>query len=312
MNHIPETPSPELIRLEAHGLCLELAPQVGGSIARFHGVSDGVVYDWLRPASDQAIRERNAEGMASFPLIPFCNRIRNGRATFQNQEIVLPPNRGNSPHAIHGSAWQQPWTVLAADGASARLELDVPRGAWPYQFRATQQFALQAGQLVVKMEVENRDSVPMPIGIGHHPYFPHLPGTHLTVSVSDMWLSDEEVMPTGLGRPPLLESLRQGVRLSELVLDNNFIGWDHQARVDWPAGPARPRRSALTMRTQSPLDYFVLYSPAQADHFCMEPVSNCTDWLNLTQYPPQQRGGAELQPGAVLKAGFVLAPEWID
>jgi aldose 1-epimerase len=312
MKHTTETPLPDTIRLSAHGLCVELAPQVGGSIARFHGMRDGVVYDWLRPATAEAILRRDAEGMASFPLIPFCNRIRNGRASFRDQEIVLPPNRGGSPHAIHGSAWQQPWSVLAADDSSARLQLDAPRGAWPYHFRATQQFELQAGRLAVRMEVENRDSVPMPIGIGHHPYFPHLPGTRLTASVSEMWLSDDEVMPTVLGRPPFLEALRQGVLLSDLVLDNNFIGWNRQARVDWPAGEGRPGRSALTLQAQAPLDFFVLYSPARADHFCMEPVSNCTDWLNLTHYRQEQRGGAELAPGGVLTANFALLPEWID
>lgn len=312
MNHDQESLFPDVICLAAHGICVELAPAVGGSIARFYSVREGVVVDWLRPATEQAIRERDAEGMASFPLIPFCNRIRNGRAKFQNQEIILPPNRGGSPHAIHGTAWQQPWTVLEANGCSARLQLDAPRGVWPYHFRATQQIEIQAGHLVVSMETENRDSVPMPIGIGHHPYFPHLPGTRLTVSVSEMWLSDDDVMPTGLGQPPLLECLREGVCLSELVLDNNFIGWDRQARVDWPASSERPWRSALSLQAQSPLDYFVLYSPAHADHFCMEPVSNCTDWLNLTHHRPQQLGGGVLAPGAVLKGSFVLAPEWIE
>ena len=72
-------------------------------------------------------------------------------------------------------------------------------------------------------------------------------------------------------------------------------------------GPAR----VLTMEAESPLDYFVLYCPRGVEYFCAEPVSQCTDWLNLLpQYGREPLGGARVAPGETLSARFTLRPEW--
>jgi aldose 1-epimerase len=302
----------ELLTLTAGELVVAIAPSVGGSLAAFYSMRDGQRHDWLRPASEQALRDCEPEGMASFPLVPFCNRIRHGRASCDGKAIVMAPNRGTSPHTIHGTAWQQPWSVLRCDGHSATLAFDDQGTNWPYRFSALQHIALRNDSLTVTMEVENRDTQSMPLGVGHHPYLPHRPGTRLQVDVEQMWLGDAEVMPTGLERNAVVEQLCAGVLLADLVLDNNFVGWDHTARVEWPATDGRQTGSALTLRAVSPLDFFVLYSP-RADHFCIEPVSNCTDWLNLRQqYSAQQVGGTVLAPGDTYRASFSLHPEWLD
>ncbi|MES2740360.1 MAG: aldose 1-epimerase [Pseudomonadota bacterium] len=301
---------PSLISLSERELNLDIAPGIGGSIAAFYSRREGQIHHWLRPATPQALRDGQAEGMASFPLVPFCNRIRDGRFTFEGRPVALPPNRGGSPHTIHGYGWQQAWTVLEQGADAARLQLDYPGDVWPYPFGATQSFALRGGALTVDIEIENRGSAPMPYGLGHHPYLPHRPGTTLTTSVEAMWGGDAQVMPTGLEQPRLLERMRAGVLLADVVQDNNFIGWDHAARVDWPAAAPLTQASSLTLRADAPLDYFVLYSPQAADHFCIEPVSNCTDWLNLGHYRPAQVGGAVLAPGARAQVRFTLTPEW--
>ena len=71
--------------------------------------------------------------------------------------------------------------------------------------------------------------------------------------------------------------------------------------------PAR----VLTLTAQAPLDYFVLYCPRGVEYFCAEPVSQCTDWLNLLpQYGREPLGGAVVAPGETLSAHFTLRPEW--
>jgi aldose 1-epimerase len=164
--------------------------------------------------------------------------------------------------------------------------------------------------LRVTMTATNEDSAPMPLGIGHHPYFPHHRGTRVTSPAEAMWTGDAEVMPVALEQGGPVAALREGVELSELDLDNNFVGWQHSTRIEWPAdlhGPAR----ALTMEAEAPLDYFVLYCPRGYDYFCAEPVSQCTDWLNLLpRYGRGPLGGARLAPGESLTVRFVLRPEW--
>ena len=302
----PQSRSAGLLHLCVGNLVLELAPEAGGSIATFYQLQDGVRFDWLRPATAEALAKREPEGMASFPLVPFCNRIRNGRATFQNREIAMPPNRGGSPHTIHGVGWKQPWRVLSFGSRHAALALDCTASIWPYRFYAVQKFELSEDRLNVTMEVENRDTAPMPLGLGHHPYLPHREGTVLQTEVAHMWVADGEVMPIALEKTATVERLRRGVLLREVVADNNFTGWNRHAHVIWPGAGRHGSDAGLTLTADSPLDYFVLYSPREEPYFCIEPVSNCTDWLNLGDYPQSVIGGQVLLPGQSCSARFSI------
>lgn len=306
-----------LLQLSAGQLHLALTPEVGGSIASFsrRWREDGARREvhWLRPASAEGLARRDPLAMASFPLLPFCNRIREGRAQFEGRQIQFPPNHpaADSPHPLHGIGWQRPWQVVSSGRSEAVLGLQVPASAaWPWAFSARQTFELDDKGLQVTMALTNEDSAAMPAGIGHHPYFPHEAGTRVRMPATAMWEGDAEVMPTRLVESDAVRRLREGVVLGELDLDNNFTGWDHWARVDWPAERQGPARSVL-MEAEAPLDYFVVYCPRGADHFCAEPVSQCTDWLNLLPvHGREPLGGARLEPGQTLTARFRLVPGW--
>jgi aldose 1-epimerase len=296
-----------MLTLSHDAFRLELVPDVGGSIAAFYSEHDGVRRDWLRPATPEAIAARDPLRMGSFPLAPWCNRIRNGRCGYGAIPIELPPNFKDSPHTIHGTSWQRPWEVESASESDASLtqEHRPAEGSrdWPYAFDARQTFKLDERGLSVEIALTNRSAHPMPAGIGHHPYFPHPRGTRLTTRVDAMWDSDADLLPTGLTQPVFLSRLAGGVDLDEIVLDNNFIGWSREARVDWPE-----QQAGLIMRAQAPLDYFVLYSPRNEDHFVMEPVSNCTDWMNLAAQGIGDAGGMVLAPEQTLSGRFQLLP----
>lgn len=307
----------KLVVLESGELRLTLAPEVGGSIASFRRQwnenGSWRETDWLRPATSEAIAACDPQGMASFPLVPFCNRLRNGRATFEGREIRFPPNHPKkfSPHPLHGVGWLQPWQVISSSMAEATLGLDVPATeAWPWRYSAQQHFDLGPRELALRISITNADTAAMPAGIGHHPYFPHPAGTRLRSQTSAMWMTDAEVMPISLETNDTVEKLRQGVLLSELDLDNNFVGWARTAQIDWPADAQGPARG-LRIEAQAPLNYFVLYCPEGYDYFCAEPVSQCTDWLNLLPGTPgEQVGGHRVEPGQSLEVRFTLKPQW--
>jgi aldose 1-epimerase len=307
----------ELVVLAAGELELVLAPDAGGSIASFsrhwqEGRRRRQLH-WLRPATATGLANRNPLDMASFPLVPFCNRIRDGRARFEGREIRFPPNHPaeDAPHPLHGIGWLRPWQVESAGRDRAELSLSVAASeAWPWRFSSRQDFLLQERVLEVSMSVTNEDNAAMPVGIGHHPYFPHHPGTRLRSPSRAMWRGDAEVMPTTLETGGPVSALNEGVELAQLDLDNNFVGWQRSTRIDWPADPHGPMRS-LVMEAESPLDYFVLYCPRGQDQFCAEPVSQCTDWLNLLpRYGHGPLGGARLAPGETLTVRFFLRPQW--
>jgi aldose 1-epimerase len=311
--HDTDTALQSLLEMSAGDLRASITPEVGGAIASFRTEQDGRTIDWLRPASEEGLAARNPLAMSSFPLVPFCNRIRDGRASFEGREIRFPPNHPaeDSPHPLHGIGWQLAWHVDAATHDDVRLSLRVPASpAWPWSFASALRYRLTPTQLHVEITITNEDDAAMPAGIGHHPYFPHTPGTRITSACNAMWKTDAEVMPTSLEETDAVRKLREGVEVRDLELDNNFTGWQHRTLIEWPASPQGPERM-LVMEAHPPLDFFVLYCPHQYDYFCAEPVSQCTDWLNMMpRYGRKELGGARVEPGATLAARFALTPRW--
>ncbi|HEX2540174.1 MAG TPA: aldose 1-epimerase [Caldimonas sp.] len=299
-------------RLHAGTLFAEVVPEIGGSLAALYtraGPGEPR-HDWLRPSTDAALQARTPLELASFPLVPWCNRIRDGRFDWNGRRVQLAPNRAGSPHPLHGIGWMRPWRVL--ERAESWIELgmvEAGAGDWPFPFTAFQRYDLDSDGLTVTLSMRNSGTESMPAGLGHHPYFPHRregTGTSVKAQVGAMWLSDGEVMPTTLSAThPAVAALREGMRLADFDLDNNFTGFAHEARVTWPDG------SALRLLGKAPLDHFVLYCPADKDFFVMEAVSNCTDWINLRRegVAPADTGGAALGPGETLNVQTRWVPK---
>lgn len=303
------TSSDTLLHLRHGELALTLAPVIGGAVASFYSERGAQRHHWLRPASAADLAAAAPNGMACYPMIPFCNRIRDGRFDFQGRTIVLPSNALPSLHPLHGNAWQRPWTVVAHDAATAQLVLTHERGDWPWRYEATEHVQLSGEGATLRLEVRNLDSEPMPLGVGFHPYFPQRAGARLTAQVDAMWDSDSELLPTGLSAAPVVAQLGAGVAAADLLLDNNFTGWDGLARIDFAAADGVPAR-ALELRADSPLGYLVIYAPPLGDFMCVEPVSNCTDWPNFPAAERARVGGVVLAPGASYRVEMRLITSW--
>ncbi|MDQ6627560.1 MAG: aldose 1-epimerase [Pseudomonadota bacterium] len=302
-------------RLEAGVLAAEIVPEIGGSVAAFFSPDTPTRkrLDWFRAADAVALDSRAPTGLASFPLLPWCNRIRDGRFTWRGRVVQLAPNVPDSPHTIHGIGWQSAWTVEYSDAQRIFLALvEAGEGAWPYPFRAELTYRLDPAGLSIDIVLQNTGTQTMPAGLGNHPYFPHLrdgSGTRVTAFVDAIWQSDNEAMPTTLSSSrPEIAALQTGLRLSDHVLDNNFTGYRRTARIDWPDG------RALRIIASAPLDFMVLYSPPKQDLFVLEAVSNCTDWINLldanaADATPATVGGSALDPGETIQATTRFEPE---
>ena len=293
-----------VISISAGALHLDIAPAIGGSIARFYSKEKNQIVEWMRPASPEALAEGNPLMMASFPLVPFNGRVRDGRFVFAGRQISLTRNFGSSPHAIHGNGWQLPWRITGHDAASASIVLEHERGDWPFAYRAEQHFKLTPRSLEVELLVSNTDSLAMPLGIGHHPYFPYTPGMTLHAEVAQMWETEND-MPVRLTRNETVESLARDVKVASVTLDNVFIGWKHVARIRWPETGRRLRMSA-----EPPLSFLVVFTPPSRDFVCVEPVSNTVEWLNLGHLDSAQIGGTILSPGATYTGRCRFEPDF--
>ncbi len=178
---------PETVELHAGSTSLTVIPAIGGSITRYASRHDGTTFEWLRPASPEAIRDRAPLGMSCFPLVPFSSRVRNATFHFRGRTVTLPTNFLPEPHAIHGHGWQAPWDVIARSENDLTLEYRHPADAWPWPYRAEQRFLLNPEALAVRLAFTNEGSESMPVGLGFHPYFMRTPGTRVRTGVGRMW-----------------------------------------------------------------------------------------------------------------------------
>jgi aldose 1-epimerase len=257
--------------LRRPGLELILAPEAGGSIARFdHVAADGSRMPILRGA---ATGESDTLAMGSFPLVPYSNRIREGRFKFRGREVRIAPNMGTDPSPLHGDGWRSSWTVESHSDDQAVLSYTHAPGEWPWAYRAEQHFTLDDAGASVRLSCRNLAEEPMPCGLGQHPYFPCAAGTMLDTQVSHVWTIDDRVLPV----EKIAATARYNLRTRLICgqgLDNGFSGWRGEAWIRDPGWP-------FAVRLSSPDSaFFQVYSPAEGRLFAAEPVSHANAALN--------------------------------
>lgn len=290
-----------LVGLSCGALRLDLAPGIGGAVARFCSDGPGGRRDWMRPMDAAAIAAGDPGAAACFPLFPFSNRIRDRAFEFDGRAVRL---EHPFQDAEHGHGWLSPWRVEHAAADHATLTFARPATPdWPFAYSARQDFALTARRLEVGIEIVNTGTARMPAGLGLHPYFPRTPATTLRARVDGLWETDRRILPTRLVAPEPPRDPRAGLAVDQVPLDNCFAGWDGRAEIAWPE-----TGDGLEMTAEGPLGFLVVYTPPREDFFCAEPVSNATDAFNLAAAGRDDTGMLILEPGRSASARVVFAP----
>lgn len=278
---------------------LDLLPDLGGRIASLR---------WRHPAGDwidllvpMKGRDDSGEDAGCFPLVPFSNRVRDGRFTFAGRTVAMPLNTPG-PHVEHGHGWQRPWRIAGASADGPSLVYEHGPDAWPYPYVARQYFTLRPDRLEVRLTIENRGDEPMPVGFGLHPYFPATPEATVDAALAWGWEVDDEVMPVRRVPAEALWGPSRRMKVASRALDNAFGGWDGAAEIRWPE-----RAAGLRLVADAPLRHLVTYTPPGADHFCAEPVSNCTDAFNMA-LSAEETGLIVLAPAAQCAATVSFVP----
>ena len=278
---------PDLVTLRSGPLVVILSPRVGGSIARFDYVAGHQQFPILRGCDGMP---GDVLGAASFPMVPFVNRIRGGEFTFRGRDVRLAPNMAGDPNPLHGQGWLEQWEVVDAADDQAVLRFEHHGGEWPWSYVAEQHFTLRTDGLELLLSCTNRSREPMPCGLGQHPYFHCGPATRIETKVANVWLIDEHVLPTEMvpaeGRFDL-----SGLPVCGRGLDHGFGGWDGTARISDPEWPVE-----LVMSSPDAA-FFQLFSPSSGEIFVAEPVTHANAALNAPETQWAELGMAILEPG---------------
>jgi len=284
----------------APGTCLTLrhgqhqariAPLAGGRILDWSTRLPAGRRDWLVPIEVETWPSASWPKGGIFPLAPFSNRVRNARLRWQGRVFPLEPLPG-APHALHGQAQAMAWDVVHREEALATLALDHPAGlgGWPWAWHLRQTIALTDTGLRIGLTLENRDTTPMPAGLGMHPYFT----AHAARLTADTRWTQERELALSPEKSTVSRWERSAASWTEFL-----SGWTGEALIDWPEGPG------LRLRTTGPLGHMVLHCN-EGRYLCVEPVTHVCDAANLAASGIPGTGLRVLAPGEALTVEMAL------
>ncbi len=256
-----------MIPLASGEWAARLRPEIGGAVAALAHRDIPV----LRTMDDAATHPLAA---ACFPLVPYCNRIAEGRFSFGGRAIRIAPNMSPQHHPLHGLGWMRPWRVLRADGSSALLEDAYDgSGEWPWPYLAHQHVALDDTGCTLRLTVENRAAKPAPIGLGLHPYFRRSADSMVTFDAETMLGIDAQFLPDGARYPAdHLAPWSAGAPVPATLVDHCFTGWSGTAHI-------RDTHGTIRLRAFGAPCCHVFMPPGGVD-LCIEPVTHPPDALN--------------------------------
>lgn len=147
----------------AHGGAHAVITEVGAGLRGFH--VDGVPY------SESYEADRLPPGAAGAVLVPWPNRVADGRWELEGEPQQLALTEPERRNAIHGLLRHTPWAVSEHTDSTVVLHAMIPaQPGWPVPLLTSVEYVVDENGLGVHHAVENLGSRPVPFGLGVHPY----------------------------------------------------------------------------------------------------------------------------------------------
>jgi aldose 1-epimerase len=252
----------------------EVAPHIGGSILSLTRAAQPI----LRPTSQEALASGSVRRTACYPLVPYANRIAQGRFCWEGADYALPENFPDSAHPLHGVGWRRAWQVVFVDVHSCRLRLehrpsrDVA-SEWPFAFDMEQEISLRTGGLTIGLSAVNASDSSAPLGLGLHPWFVRRGSERIQFTAAGAWRNGADMLrSTPISLDVWNHSEGQPVGAHEL--DNDFFGWGGTVRIE--SGDAPPIR----ITASGIFSVLRVFTPPGQESFALEPVSHLSNAIN--------------------------------
>jgi aldose 1-epimerase len=158
-----EPPSGRQFELRA-GALRAVITEVGAGLRSF-AVGD---VEWL----DTYGPDQMASSGRGQTLLPWPGRIEDGQYTFGDTHFQLPINEVSRHNAIHGLTRWLNWSPALVEADRTILGLTLhPQPGYPFVLSLEERYTLTQHELEVRTTARNIGATPLPVGVGHHPYF---------------------------------------------------------------------------------------------------------------------------------------------
>lgn len=212
-------------------------------------------------------------------LVPWPNRIRDGRYTFEGRQYQLPITEVPRHNAIHGLGDGSGWRLTAHTAAQVVLTTTIfAQKGWDAVLEVELAHELDAELgLSVTMTARNVGARRAPFGYGAHPYLAVDPATtELTLPFSRELLVDaERLLPIELTEVSAEADFRVARALGDTVLDTAFTG----VEGDWVVSVATAERTTLVWADDA-MGWGQVFTPPTRDALAVEPMTCGPDAFN--------------------------------
>lgn len=219
-------PSGRQVELRAGGARATVV-EVGGGIRTLSINDRDVVYgyglDEICPASRGAL------------LLPWPNRIADGRYPFAGQQRQLDLTKPDEHNAMHGLTRWASWQLEPDGPARVRAShVLFPKPGYPFTMRAVVDYALAPDGLTVTTTLTNLGRAAAPVGVGVHPYLAvgasGVDAARLLVPARTRLVTDGRGIPTSMLPVDGSEfDFRDARAIGEVVLDTAYTDLDRDA-----------------------------------------------------------------------------------
>jgi aldose 1-epimerase len=146
-----------------HGAHRAVVTEVGATLRSYD--VDGV------PIVEGFRADAPANGGRGQLLLPWPNRIRDGRYAFDGRNNQLALSDPGLHNASHGLVRWEPWSFEAYESHRVALNYTLyPHPGYPFTLRFAVEYALSASGLTVRIRATNAGTSRCPYGAGAHPY----------------------------------------------------------------------------------------------------------------------------------------------
>ena len=296
--------APQTLTLRAGAAVLEVA-LLGATPLSWTLPLSGGAFDVLDGYRDAAELVEQG-GVRNGVMAPFCNRIADGRYSFDGVPHDLLPGAADRT-IYHGLVRTQPFAVTGLqqdeDEATAVLRCDALAGGtatgYPYRVVVEVRYRLTPDTLEMVVSGRNTGERAAPFAAGWHPYF-RLPGRtvidglHLTVPATVAIRTDDQLLPLPGGAAYEPRADVRWAPLGDAVLDAAFAGPHGGAMDTVLEDPDTGVR--LAVRQASGLVHVFTGDTLDRDRrasIAIEPVEVMTDAFNR----PDCADAIRLEPG---------------
>jgi len=171
-------------------------------------------------------------------MLPWPNRLRDGRYTVDGAAYQVPINEPARAVANHGLvAWER-FTPLAVAEDRVSLGLDlVPTPGYPFPLRVRVTFTLRPEGLAIELTTTNLGARTAPYGVGFHPWLSPGPDALDAATLrcdARTWIpTDDRLLPTGAVPVPAHLDFREARPMAGVLLDDAFVDAIHTDGRSW-------------------------------------------------------------------------------